>query len=47
MAGQGDDAFTGRIGDIRDKFRTSVARYARIVFTQQLEAKRLFLGDGE
>ena len=47
VAGQGDKAFTGRIEDIRERFRSSVARYARIVFTQQLEAKRLFLGDGE
>jgi hypothetical protein len=47
VAGHGEELFTGRVSQIRNKFRTTVARYARTVFTQQLEAKRLFLGDGE
>ena len=47
VAGHADATFTGRISDIRPKFCAAVERYARIVFTQQLAAKRFFLGDGD
>ena len=47
VTGDADVAFTGRVSEIRDKFRTALSRYVRIVFTQQLEAKRMFLGDGD